>query len=174
LLTGNAGSGKSTIANTVCHYFDKDDEFLDDEMPNILQATYYFSRQFEDTRRQKYIITTLVYQLARHSNPLRVLCLTLTNSTRWRYPLRNCKAVLSGPWQESADDRPHDLPPYLIVVDALDEIDEGGGLATGHSSFLSLVDSVKMMKLLHFATTFHLRSSVVCTRSLKKMSVRIF
>jgi len=29
---------------------------------------------------------------------------------------------------ESASDRPHDLPPYLIVIDALDEVDNTGGL----------------------------------------------
>jgi hypothetical protein len=50
LLTGNAGSGKSTIANTVSHHFDKDDETLDDEVPNILQATYCRFRQFDAIR----------------------------------------------------------------------------------------------------------------------------
>jgi hypothetical protein len=66
LLTGNAGSGKSMIANTIAHHFDVDKETLDD-VPKILQVTYCCSRQFEDTRRWKYIIPTLVYQLACHS-----------------------------------------------------------------------------------------------------------
>jgi NACHT domain len=130
LLTGNAGSGKSTIANTVCHHFDKDDETLDDEVPNILQATYYCSRQFDDTRRQKYIIPTLVYQLARHSKSYaRALLDADKFDSVEKIPSKQLQDLFVGPWQKSTGDRPHDLPPYLIVIDALDEVDDGGGLA---------------------------------------------
>ena len=38
LLTGNAGSGKSTIANTVSHHFDNT---LDDEVPTEQYSIYH-------------------------------------------------------------------------------------------------------------------------------------
>ena len=130
LLTGNAGSGKSTIANTVSHHFDNDDETLDNDVPNILQATYCCSRQFDDTRRQKYIIPTLVYQLARHSKSYaRALLDADKFDSVEKIPAKQLQDLFVGPWQKSARDRPHDLPPYLIVIDALDEVDDGGGLA---------------------------------------------
>jgi hypothetical protein len=37
------------------------------------------------------------------------------------------KDLLVGPWQRSANDRPPELPPYLVVIDALDEIEGQGG-----------------------------------------------
>jgi hypothetical protein len=38
------------------------------------------------------------------------------------------KDLLVSSWQQSASDRPPELPPYLVVVDALDEIDQGGSV----------------------------------------------
>ncbi|KAF8666922.1 hypothetical protein AX14_006417 [Amanita brunnescens Koide BX004] len=64
-LVGDAGSGKSTIACTVAGHFDIDE--TKSEAQNILRATFFCSRQFEETRRQKYIIPTIVYQLAHQS-----------------------------------------------------------------------------------------------------------
>ena len=125
-MTGNAGSGKSTIANTVSHHFDN---ALDDEVPNILQATYCCSRQFDDTRQQKYIIPTLVYQLAHHSKSYARALLDDDKFDSVEIPSKQLQDLLVGPWHKSAFDRPHDLPPYLIVVDALDEVVCGGGLA---------------------------------------------
>ena len=126
LLTGNAGSGKSTIANTVSHHFDT----LDDEVPNILQATYCCSRQFDDTRRQKYIIPTLVYQLAHHSKSYaRALLDALNHEKSVEILIYQMQHLLVGPWQKSASDRPHDFPPYLMVIDALYEVDGDGSLA---------------------------------------------
>ena len=129
LLTGNAGSGKSTIANTVSYHFDRDDETPDDNVPNILQATYCCSRQFDDTRRQKYIIPTLVYQLARHSKSYARALLDADKFDSVEIPSKQMQDLFVGPWQKSAEDRPRDLPPYLIVIDALDEVDDKGGLA---------------------------------------------
>ena len=129
LLTGNAGSGKSTIANTVSHHFDMDDETLDSEVPNILLATYCCSRQFDDTRQQKYIIPTLVYQLARRSKSYARALLDADKFDSVEIPSKQMQDLFVSPWQKSASNRPHDLPPYLIVVDALDEVDDRGGFA---------------------------------------------
>jgi WD40 repeat protein len=37
------------------------------------------------------------------------------------------KDLLVGPWQRSANDRPSEFPSYLVVIDALDEIENQGG-----------------------------------------------
>ena len=153
LLTGNAGSGKSTIANTVSHHFDSDDETLDNEVPNILQATYCCSRQFDDTRRQKYIIPTLVYQLARHSKSYaRALLDADKFDSVEKIPAKQLQDLFVGPWQKSAGNRPHDLPPYLIVIDALDEVDDGGGLAF-LQALLTTIDNGHLQGLKFFVTS---------------------
>ena len=171
LLTGNAGSGKSTIANTVSHHFDKDDETLDDEVPNILQATYCCSRQFDDTRQQMYIIPTLVYQLARHSKSYARALLDADKFDSVEIPSKQLQDLFVGPWQKSASDRPHDLPPYLIVIDALDEVDDGGGLAF-LQALLTTIQKGHLQGLKFFVTSReddkvaslcdHFSSDVVC------------
>ena len=171
LLTGNAGSGKSTIANTVSHHFDKDDENLDDEVPNILQATFCCSRQFDDTRRQKYIIPTLVYQLARHSKSYARALLDADKFDSVEIPSKQLQDLFVGPWQKSASGRPHDLPPYLIVIDALDEVDDGGGF-TFLQALLTTIQKGHLQGLKFFVTSReddkvallcnHFSSDVVC------------
>ena len=152
LLTGYAGSGKSTIANTVSYHFDKDDETLGDKVPNILQATYCCSRQFDDTRRQKYIIPTLVYQLARHSKSYARALLDADKFDSVEILHKQLQDLFVGPWQKSAGDRPHDLPPYLIVIDALDEVDDGGGLAF-FQSLLTTIQNGHLQGLKFFVTS---------------------
>jgi len=66
-LTGQAGSGKSTIAYTVTDHFD-DVEDASSDLKYILGANFFCSRQFEDTRRRKYIIPTIAYQ------PIQIIC----------------------------------------------------------------------------------------------------
>ena len=79
------------------------------------------------------------------------------------------------------------LPPYSIVIDALDEVDDWGGLACGLASSITYANPEGSRSLARlqvfllwteddnilFATTFLLMFSVVCTRSLK-MLVQIF
>ena len=170
-MTGNAGSGKSTIANTVSHHFDKDDETQDDEVPNILQATYFCSRQFEDTRWQKYIIPTLVYQLARHSKSYARALLDADKFDSVGIPSKQLQDLFVGPWQKSAGDCPHDLPPYLVVIDALDEVDDGGGL-TFLQALLTTIQNGHLQGLKFFVTSReddkvaslcdHFSSDVIC------------
>ena len=172
LLTGNAGSGKSTIANTVSHHFDEDNETLDDEVPNILQATYCCSRQFDDTRQQKYIVPTLVYQLARRSKSYARALLDADKFDSVETILtKQLQDLFVGPWQKSAGDRPYDLPPYLIIIDALDEVDDGGGLAF-LQALLTTIQKGHLQGLKFFVTSReddkvalfcdHFPSEVVC------------
>jgi hypothetical protein len=125
-LTGDAGSGKSTIACTVAGHFDDE---IENEAPNILRANFFCSRQFEETRRQKNIIPTIVYQLARQSRSYAHALLKADKFDSVDVLSRQMKDLLVGPWQQSAGDRPPELPPYLVVVDALDEIEGQGGSA---------------------------------------------
>jgi hypothetical protein len=42
-------------------------------------------------------------------------------------PSKQLQDLFVDPWQKSAGNRPHGLPPYLIVIYALDEVNDGGG-----------------------------------------------
>lgn len=146
-LTGQAGSGKTTIAYTIAKKFEKEDQgFKGVE----LAANFFCSRQVEETRRQNAIIPTLVYQLAQKFKPFAIAlhdandfdtvnqvirvqmkkllvrpwqkCRPSENSARPPYLItKQLKKFLTQPWQRSR-------PSYLIIIDALDEIDERGGV----------------------------------------------
>ena len=140
-------------------------------MPNILQATYMCSRQFDDTRQQKYIIPTLVHQLARHSKSYARALLDTDKFDSVEIPSKQLQELFVGPWQKSAIDRPHDLPLYLIVIDALDEVDDKGGLAF-LQALLTTIQEGHLQGLKFFVTSRednevaslcdHFSSDVVC------------
>ena len=123
-LTGDAGSGKSTIACTVAGHFDDETK---NEAQNILRANFFCSRQLEETRRQKYIIPTIVYQLAHQSRSYARALLGANKFGSVDVLSKQMKDLLVGPWQRSVNDRPSELPPYLVIIDALDEIEGQGG-----------------------------------------------
>ena len=103
-------------------------------------ANFFCSRQFEDTRRRKYIIPTIVYQLA-HRFGSYASALSRTYKFDSADVLSNqLKDLLVDPWQQFANElSPSELPPCLVTVDALDEIDDRGG-----SGFLrDLLETIK-------------------------------
>ena len=123
-LTGQAGSGKTTIAYTIAQYFDGLEKT---GRHTVLAGTFFCSRQFEETRRQIHIIPTLVYQLARMS---RSYAHTLNESGNFDSVdklTKQMKDLFVGPWLQSEPQRHTELPPYLIIIDALDEIEANGG-----------------------------------------------
>jgi len=138
-VVGTSGSGKSTIAYTIACRF----EFAGDSDDTIiLGGNFFCSRQFKETRHSKYIIRTIVYHLALKCKPFSDV---LSRSGRLDTITQNLRTqldgLLFGPWQESEAARLADTstpPHYLIVIDALDEID-----GTGGSDFLrDLVDVI--------------------------------
>ena len=127
-LFGQAGSGKSTIAYSIARRF----EFAGDPSDTIiLGGNFFCSRQFEETRLSKRIIRTVVHQLAlkckAFADQLRDRDFeTVNQNVRAQF-----KDLFIAPWQASKPDccpDPLKSPPnYLIVIDALDEIDGTGG-----------------------------------------------
>ena len=123
-LTGEAGSGKTTIAYTIAQYFDTLEHT---GQHTVLGGNFFCSRQFEETRRQIHIIPTIVYQLARKS---RSYAHALHESDKFDSVdklTEQMEDLLVSAWQQSEPRRHTELPPYLIVVDALDEIEANGG-----------------------------------------------
>ncbi|KAG6863334.1 hypothetical protein C0991_005699 [Blastosporella zonata] len=79
-------------------------------------------------RRQKNIVPTLVYQLARHSQLYAKSLLAADKLDSVNKQLaKQMQDLLVGPWEKCNSDRSIDLPPYLVIIDALDEIDGKGG-----------------------------------------------
>ena len=137
-LAGQAGAGKSTIAYTATRHFDEASKGDKDPGPNILGGNFFCSRQFEETRRQTSIIPTLVYQLSKQSKSFRdALLLYAHKLDSATVPDKQMEDLLVDPWRKMTEKYP--APPYLIIIDALDEIEGEGG-----SSFLrDLLKTVK-------------------------------
>ena len=133
-LTGEAGSGKSTIAYSVARHFDgqeADDEGDDeddkegDHAPEILGASFFCSRLFKETRQRKNIIPTIVDQLALHSEPFAT---ALLKANKFKSS-KQMKDLLVDPWMQSMSEHRAEFRPFLVVVDALDEVEDTGGQA---------------------------------------------
>ena len=123
-LTGQAGSGKTTIAYTIAKRFEEGNA----NQHTVLGGNFLCSRQFQETQTQTRILPTIVYQLAHkcesYANALHVA--NKFNAVNHDVTSQ-MKNLLVGPWQLSEASRHSELPPYLIVIDALDEIKGDGG-----------------------------------------------
>jgi hypothetical protein len=123
-LTGVAGTGKTTIAQSVASMA---------EQRECLAATFFFSRMAGsvDRRRAAAVIPTVAYQLAHRHNIFRDrICGAISSDrdVRERQVARQAKALLT----EALDGGPRALPlPLLIVLDALDECDKENGREGG-------------------------------------------
>ncbi|VDC01785.1 unnamed protein product [Peniophora sp. CBMAI 1063] len=118
-LSGLAGQGKTTIAHTIC-------ERLEADTKTASVISFFCSRQL-DTRGEAVLVSTLAFELAEASASFAV---ELVNALRQDHDLGQqrievqMKKLLVGPWAKSTSHR-DDLPPILIIVDALDENDVG-------------------------------------------------
>jgi hypothetical protein len=119
-LSGLAGMGKSTIAYTVCRHFDNDHHSA------RLCASFFCSRQVTDLRRVGNIVPTVAYQLARRSSSF-AKRLDDVDPEAVHVSTEQMEKLLVAPWTQTAKDRSDELPPYLIVIDALDEMEGDGG-----------------------------------------------
>jgi hypothetical protein len=110
-LTGVAGTGKTTVAQSVAH--------MASEL-NIFEASFFFSHASEDRQEYKKVIPTLAYQLARY-DILRSSIVTAINAD-----MDVSTAVISVQAQRLLVGvlrqlNIHQSPRLLLVLDALDE-----------------------------------------------------
>ncbi|PPQ85244.1 hypothetical protein CVT25_010017 [Psilocybe cyanescens] len=127
-LTGQAGSGKTTIAYTIAKRFESG-------QPTILGASFLCSRHFDETRSLNPILPTIAYQLSyKCESYVSALHAQLTDKSAVvdHDISEQIQELFVGPWLDPL--RHRDPATYLVIVDALDEIDESGG-----SKFLDLL-----------------------------------
>jgi len=152
-LFGPAGSGKSTIASTIARRF----ELATAEDPIVLGGNFMCSRLFEETKSATRIVRTIVYQLALKCKPFAD---ALTQSGKFdtidQSPRDQLEGLLIEPWQASESTRLANSstppPQYLIVIDALDEIDGTGG-SEFLRDLLSVIKENRLKGLKFFATS---------------------
>ena len=150
-LSGQAGSGKTTIAYTIAQYFDRLDKTRNPNLHTILGGSFLCSRQFEETRERIRILPTLVYQLAQKSRSYAHALHEADKFDSYDKLSEQMEDLLCGPWQESETKR-YELPPYLIVIDALDEIEGQEGSAF-LADLLKAIDGCSLRGLKFFVTS---------------------
>jgi len=118
-----AGTGKSTISYTVCRTLT---EISGSAGAASLGASFFCSRQVADLKRLPNIAPTLAYQLSRHSRTFAEALSNVENDLVDRAD-NQVEKLLAEPWRASVQSRPDTLPPTVIVIDALDEIEDDEG-----------------------------------------------
>ncbi|CCO36384.1 Vegetative incompatibility protein HET-E-1 [Rhizoctonia solani AG-1 IB] len=111
-MNGMAGTGKTTIAHTVCSRLDESCK---------LGASFFCSRVIPECRQAKYIIPSIAYQLARFSAPFRQALdrvLELDPDAHTRSLEVQFKKLIVGTLLEVKKSLPVD---FIVVIDALDE-----------------------------------------------------
>lgn len=113
-LDGMAGTGKTTIAYSICTKL---------EATHSLGASFFCSRLLPECRDVNKIVPSIAYQLARYSRPFRCALLKVLESDR---DIHKCllriqfERLIVQPLVEIEHTLPKDL---IIVIDALDECD---------------------------------------------------
>ncbi|KAF7376779.1 WD40 repeat-like protein [Mycena sanguinolenta] len=115
-LSGMAGTGKSTIAYTLCERL---------RVCGRLGASFFCSRNEEQTRTRKSIIPTIVGQLVYAYKPLVDILCDAPLRVHDPNPKAHITELLVGPW--SAAWKLERQAPFVIVIDALDEIEDNQG-----------------------------------------------
>ncbi|KAG9089264.1 hypothetical protein FS749_001488 [Ceratobasidium sp. UAMH 11750] len=118
-LNGMAGTGKTTLAYTLCKQLDDD---------NRLAANFFCARQLPSCRDAKLILPTIAYQLSNFSYPFRYALSQILDQNPEVHTRRISKQfeeLLYKPLHEVQ----HSLPCNLVVViDGLDECENDHGV----------------------------------------------
>ncbi|KIM38762.1 hypothetical protein M413DRAFT_75797 [Hebeloma cylindrosporum] len=146
-LTGQAGSGKTTIAYTIARRF----EFANDADDTIvLGGNFFCSRQFEETRFATRIVRTIVYHLALR---WKVFAEALSEfDTIHQNVSVQLERLLIAPWKQARLTEPSNPPNFLVIIDALDEIERGGGSGFLRD-LLDVINKHRLPGLKFFATS---------------------
>ncbi|KAF7342411.1 WD-REPEATS-REGION domain-containing protein [Mycena venus] len=113
MLSGSAGSGKSTIAKTVASILA--------EQKGILAASFFFSRSYADRRELRQVPSTIARQLADSDPQFRYLLVQFLDSDRTGLLSAEPHLQFQKLVVEILGKLPPSPKPWVICIDALDE-----------------------------------------------------
>ncbi|KAJ7253919.1 hypothetical protein C8J57DRAFT_1658968 [Mycena rebaudengoi] len=165
-LSGLAGTGKTTIAYTISA------RLFDDGKASRLGASFFCWRQNEAGRKRRNIIPTLSHELALELPAFRRALLDSKVDAN-PLPLKNhLNSLIITPWKASLRDR-EGLPPLVVIVDALDEVEDDGDDSNFFRDLLSkMEDHPNDFQGLKFLITSRRDPSIVAVGSLLPSSAK--
>ena len=141
-LDGVAGTGKSTIAQTIAYHYHQTGE---------LRASFFCSRDDADCGNVSMVIPTIAYQLC-SLHPLfqeRVSeAMRSDADLQSAFPSMQLRNLIMEPLEAVRRDQSFKFPPCLIVIDALDECKEESATSTILSALAILVSRPSPLKFL--------------------------
>ncbi|CAE6474075.1 unnamed protein product [Rhizoctonia solani] len=120
-LNGMAGTGKTTIAYSLCVQLDNDQR---------LAASFFGSRLLPECRNVNFVIPSIAYQFARFSHPFKFALLEVLKEhpdVHTHILHAQFDALIVKPLTKCRDSLPLDL---VVVIDALDECDNKDGTSS--------------------------------------------
>ncbi|KAF7367093.1 WD40 repeat-like protein [Mycena sanguinolenta] len=135
LVSGMAGTGKSTVAYTLCKHWLKE---------GCLGASFFCSRDDEKARSRISIVPTIAHQLLVLSESFAQLMKQIPIELVIPALDDHVDKLLVQPWF-SASEAQLPTKPMLVVIDALDEIEK----EEGSELIKQLIQAVSMSKRLH-------------------------
>ncbi|KAB5591586.1 Lissencephaly-1 [Ceratobasidium theobromae] len=118
-LNGMAGTGKTTISNTLCASLDGE---------HGLGASFFCTRQLPECRKADIIFPSIAYQLARFSHPFRAALSQALEEDPDAHTLTlraQFERMILGPLHKVEASFPANV---VVVIDALDECEDVGGV----------------------------------------------
>ncbi|KAB5587861.1 hypothetical protein CTheo_8697 [Ceratobasidium theobromae] len=118
-LNGMAGTGKTTISNTLCGSL---------HLEHGLGASFFCTRQLPECRNVNLIFPSIAYQLARFSHPFRAAlsqALEEDPNAHTRTLRAQFERMILGPLRKVEASLPANV---VVVIDALDECEDAGGV----------------------------------------------
>ncbi|KAG8740053.1 hypothetical protein FRC10_004811 [Ceratobasidium sp. 414] len=140
-LNGMAGTGKTTLAYTLCRQLEDD---------NKLAGNFFCTRQLPSCRDAKFILPTIAYQLANFSYPFRYALSQILDQNRDVHTRRiseQFEKLLYKPLHEVQFSLPYNL---VVVIDGLDECQNDHGVG---EILDALFDHVSDMPIKFFLTS---------------------
>ncbi|KIK50569.1 hypothetical protein GYMLUDRAFT_985714 [Collybiopsis luxurians FD-317 M1] len=116
-ICGMAGTGKSTIAKSICEYYS------DKNRDCKLGASFFCSRQLPELRAQMNVIPTIAYGMSIKFSAFKD-AFTSVDQEEFKNINRHVVNLLVDPWKKIAQ---INSVKWLVVLDALDELEGEGG-----------------------------------------------
>ncbi|THU97559.1 WD40 repeat-like protein [Dendrothele bispora CBS 962.96] len=143
-MCGMAGTGKSTIAKSLCLML---------EEKELLAASFFCSRQIAECREYHHIIPTIAYQLANYSCTFGEILESILEQKpdlASKEPVTQMKELLIKPWEAVIKAKKFESYSPVIVIDALDECED---ISEVLKAMVPAIQNRQMMGLKFFFTS---------------------